>query len=276
MKKTLALILAMLLLISLVACGSNQNSNDDDDDRDDKPSQQNPSQSEEIQPTPEEMFEWEYTDEGVKITRYKGSDIHVVIPDVIDNKKVVSVGNTFAGNVTMETLVLPKYITDLDVGNVNLEGCDALKRLEGPGIEAYGAYLQSNSLEELVLPSIGFLDFQYFLECKALRYIEIPNVSYINICYYSGGVYFYQLDALEELVLPEKMYIGKYYDDWSGDLRSVFLCDAEYVNRASGFDNADQLKFEEITESNAVNIYSEIVSGDKITVNGKVYTLTLN
>ena len=53
-------------------------------------------------------FEWDTYDNGVDITKYKGKDSSVVIPEKIDGKPVVSIGyGAFRGCSGLRRITLP-------------------------------------------------------------------------------------------------------------------------------------------------------------------------
>lgn len=115
MKKFFVLILSLLLALSSFAgCGNNQ--------KPDIPSNNDtPSNVE----TPKELFEFEAGDDGMIVTKYLGSDKKVVIPAIVDNKKVVSINdNVFSGNVVIEEIVIPEYVTEVDFND--FKDCDKL------------------------------------------------------------------------------------------------------------------------------------------------------
>lgn len=82
--------------------------------------------------TPINQFEFEAGEGGYTVTKYLGSDKRVVIPSVVDNKKVVDLNaNVFGGNIVLEEITLSEYMTILDLGD--FLGCDNLKVVTYPG-----------------------------------------------------------------------------------------------------------------------------------------------
>ncbi|MBR7005314.1 MAG: leucine-rich repeat domain-containing protein [Candidatus Methanomethylophilaceae archaeon] len=94
----------------------------------------------------DEVTGFEYEDyttvgiDGVKITKYTGSDKDVVIPDFIDGKKVLAIGdNAFKNNKDITSVTFGKYVRT--VGFKAFAGCSALKSVEfNDDLQVIGAY----------------------------------------------------------------------------------------------------------------------------------------
>jgi hypothetical protein len=90
------------------------------------------------------VFEYEdYTTvgiKGVKITGYTGTDKNVVIPDFIDGKKVLAIGDkAFYGNKDISSVTFGKYVRT--VGLKAFAGCSALRSVEfNDDLQVIGAY----------------------------------------------------------------------------------------------------------------------------------------
>lgn len=97
---------------------------------------------------------WTYTllDEEIEILRYNGNEISIIVPDVIEGKKVVSLDSTFDGFYELKRAVIPEGITTIT-----------------------GAFFGCETLEQVVLPKT-LVDMTYaFNCCYSLKEIEIPD-----------------------------------------------------------------------------------------------------
>ena len=119
-----------------------------------------------------------YTDNIVEITKYLGNDINLVIPEKINGKDVVSIGNrAFDGCIELVNVTIP--------GNVNYIGieafnrCSNLKAIKIPDSLIYigsSAFYGCSSLTEITLPkNITEISNRVFQFCTSLTNIEIPN-----------------------------------------------------------------------------------------------------
>lgn len=70
-------------------------------------------------------FEYRAESKGLYITKYKGSDKNVVIPDTIDGKTVIGIAEKAFNGSSVERVVLTKNITNVDSGAFT--NCRALK-----------------------------------------------------------------------------------------------------------------------------------------------------
>lgn len=266
MKKLFVFFLALGMLLGLCACGETAQTGGDSD-----PAQETVDLDD---------LEWENTDEGIEITNYKGNAKRVVIPDTIENKKVVSIGEAFCGNVTVETLVLSKNIEKLD--GDSLANCDGLKRLEAPGVTRFvGDELDLDSLEELVLPALKKLELNDIEDCERLRYLEVPAVEYIRAYRSSNKDMLLWPDSLEEVVIPEGMWAktGENYYDWDDEDPGYPMVAALMIPSELDYEDVDpdDLRYghayTEITAEYADSLYCYFFQADFITVNGELYQL---
>ncbi len=100
---------------------------------------------------------------GIKITKYYGSDSSIVIPDMIDGKYVVSIGSGAFKNQSVETLVMGRHVIKVESGA--FVGCDKLETIYYPdGIY----YITNNSFDEASYTSLKHL---YVNATLAPRYV---------------------------------------------------------------------------------------------------------
>lgn len=202
MKKLFLLLLVGSLSVSLFACSKTENSANhqlssqdnaetslpqplsSQDDTEDNLSDVSSTQP---QPDVADLYEWQNVNGGIEITSYKGNDKTVVVPDIIDNKKVVSISNTFEGNVVIESITIPKYVTKVD-----LTECDSLKKVIWCTEETVNSkngpekVFFPKGLEELVMPNVDYFSFRFIEDSGAN--LKTLDVSYCNrITCYTGN-----------------------------------------------------------------------------------------
>ena len=110
MKKILAIVLAIIMTLSFAACGNGTGSGNTASE------------------TPAKYFEYEEVSGGLKITKYLGDSDVVVVPSVIDNKKVINIDvNVFSGNVALKEVTIPDTITRILFSH--FKNCDSLQKI---------------------------------------------------------------------------------------------------------------------------------------------------
>lgn len=121
---------------------------------------------------------------GVEITGYNGSERILSIPDTLDGKKVVRIGNSaFEKNSSISSVSIPSGVTE--IGSYAFKSCRNLKSVTLPRsvsvIESY-AFDGCSSLTNVSLPrTISEISSYTFRGCSALANIVIPNsVQYID------------------------------------------------------------------------------------------------
>ena len=130
----------------------------------------------------ETFGDFEYTIDSenntVEITKYKGSETEVTIPDTIEGKKVTSIEyKAFYGCRSLTSINIPEGVTS--IGDWVFFGCSSITSINIPeGVTSIGvqAFYGCSSLTSINIPegatSIG--DYA-FSECRSLRSINIPN-----------------------------------------------------------------------------------------------------
>lgn len=131
--------------------------------------------------TPADEFRYERVRSGLVITKYTGSSVEVVVPEIINGVRVQSIGaEAFAWNPRIEHVVLPYSVQFISlrafIGCENLRKVDWPDELQGIGLEA-------------------------FMDCVSLESVRLPpSALYISQSAFAGCT------ALEEVVLPEGLY----------------------------------------------------------------------
>ncbi len=208
MKRVLALLLALLMVFSFVACGEKTPADMTEDT--------------EIEETAEEFFEYESTgDDSVKVTKYTGSDKKVGIPKTLGGYPVKLIGrwafarcasleavaipegvtwifeNAFMECPALKTVTIPSSVAGIDASA--FEGCTALKSVTISGDVKRSAFKGCTSLESVTVRE-GATDLgdSAFRGCSALKSVTIP-ASVTRI----GRGTFEECTALQSITIPE-------------------------------------------------------------------------
>ncbi len=214
MKKIIALFLAMFCLTAtFTGCGSSENS-------------KSPNNSEEkpSEPSPVKDFEFEASENGLTVTKYLGSAKQVVIPSIVDNKKVVDLkSDVFGGNVVVEEIVLSDYMTKLYIDC--FKGCDNLKTLTCSGFVEYDSYYvldadtYPDNLTTIIFPSVQSIDVNVLQTIKNTSNVntficnyatEIKTIDFHSKKNYKGEYNIVLPDALVDELKSKPAYCYKY------------------------------------------------------------------
>ena len=144
-KRFIASILSILLVLTFVGCGGGQSANSPKD------------------------FEYEEVSGGLKITKYVGKSKEVVIPSVIDSKKVILLdGTAFSGNVMLKEITLPDTFTTVSFGY--FKNCESLEKIVCTG----NVSMVKGTSVLSTLPSFKSLEF-YSIEEATLSF-DLPEI----------------------------------------------------------------------------------------------------
>lgn len=114
----------------------------------------------------------------VTITGYKGNDVEVVIPEIIDGKNVTRIGSrAFASCGSLTGVKMPTSITNIGLGA--FQSCKNLTKIEIPAsvttIESY-AFSGCSSLTRIEIPAgVKSIEDYCFAICSNLENIKIPD-----------------------------------------------------------------------------------------------------
>lgn len=186
---------------------------------------------------PHSSFKYELTDdlEGVRITEYHGDDIHIRIPEKIEEMPVRELGSSlFRYEGKIETVVIPDTVQSIGTGL--FESCSRLKNVRlSTAITDIPRYTFSEckSLESFVIPThITNIEEQAFSN-SGLKSINIPDmVTFLSAKEYSSstkktevsGNIFFGCKNLETVRLPASMTaIGRSMFSGCESLRSITL-----------------------------------------------------
>ncbi len=172
-EKTIFILIMLVLLLSSSGCLSNE--------------------------TPSSDFEYTKVSGGMEITKYTENSKNVVVPSVIDEQRVVSVGEAFSGNTALESITLSENITSLE--GKSFWGCDALKSLYAPGAVETST-LSLNSIEVLSIPKAETVCLYQLKSAHKLREPNISVARHILAYSYSSNSYC-EPPALEKVSISE-------------------------------------------------------------------------
>lgn len=118
----------------------------------------------------------EIEDGGVCVTGYFGDEVHVVVPDTMNQRPVTVIfDDLFRNHPEIESVTFPKTVTD--IGSFVFDGCSNLKKVELPESLRYiwqCAFVRCG-LEEIVIPSkITSIPPETFKDCKNLKKVVLP------------------------------------------------------------------------------------------------------
>lgn len=144
--------------------------------------------------TEDDFFYCITNDATAIICNYSGTDVAVIVPDMIENAIVTETANTFFNRTDIESVTLPDTLTKIgkrtfygcsglvnvdipdtvvDIGNYAFYNCRGLTDITIPeGVEILGSYAFSgcSSLSSIVIPeSVKTIRNSVFSNCKALE-----------------------------------------------------------------------------------------------------------
>ena len=139
-------------------------------------------------------FEYKEEEDGsITITRYRGTDRHVVIPGEIEEKPVTKIGwYAFAGNASMVSVKIPESVTVISTSA--FEECSSLSEVSLPqGLQSMesAVFNKCVRLSTVTLPEqLTRISSMAFAHCILLKHIYIPkNVTKIDdSAFYCSGL----------------------------------------------------------------------------------------
>lgn len=203
-----ALVLVLSVALAFSGCVSSQPSGSggngtQNQSKEPASNSENGTQNQNKEPASEEEFLWTAGEGGIIILEYIGDDTEVIVPEIINNKKVVSIGNTFDGNVVITSLSLPSGVKEF-----KLSGCDSLKILTLNAEEINGGDIEFSDmpvLEELNLVNAKEI---YAISHLVAKKLYAPVVTVIDNREKDAGFKYADpewSEHLEEVVLPDNL-----------------------------------------------------------------------
>ncbi len=134
------------------------------------------------------LFDYEINDsDQIVITGYNGNSNYINIPEEIDGKKVVTIGNSAFGYRDVISVSIPNTVTEIE--SWAFANCPNLRTVKfSNALSKIGAcaFYECFALNNVVLPSsLKEIGSGSFGNCISIRSINIPK----NLSTYSGGVF---------------------------------------------------------------------------------------
>ena len=160
------------------------------------------------------------SDGTIEIIRYVGTDNKVVIPNTIDGRKVISIGDfAFSSSDKIDSIVIPDGVRK--IGRYSLASLTSLTSVIIPeSVQTIGdrAFYNCTKLSSIVIPDgVTSIEEYAFNQCKALESITISN-SVTSI----GEMAFGNCWKLKNVRIPKSVtnigghafgFHGEYYDE---------------------------------------------------------------
>lgn len=197
LRKWIALVLVLLCVLGMAACGSNEANNTEENQT--SVSNQKPKKDKSGKYIVDaEYLEWENVTGGVAITSYSGTSAIIELPETINEKKVVEIqGGAFQGNV-VRSVTLPDTV--VTVGDNAFYCVTSLEEVFfGTGVKDLGdaAFEGCTSLKMVALnEGLKTIGSTAFYSTTSLSYIQIPD-TVVSI-----GTDAFILSGLKEITIP--------------------------------------------------------------------------
>ncbi len=199
----------------------------------------------ENQPNPAEDFKVEISDEGIKLIEYIGKSDIVVVPELIDEKAVVSVAKNAFSDKNVRAVSIPRTVKNIEKSA--FENCDTLVTLRVPfvgdgGENSFAGYIFGGSrpdentvklpasLEMLIIDGdVEKIDDNSFAGCKNLEAIILPD----SVCEI-GELAFYECFDLVYISFGSGVEkLGEYSFAYCQSLYAVDCMGAEEIGKGT-------------------------------------------
>lgn len=178
-----------------------------------------------VDAAPATHFEYDSTEDGIRLTAYTGEGGAVILPDTIEGKPITTLGEgLFKDSETITALSIPESVTH--IGKDLLTGCRTIKVLRTPQLgatrapedgflayffgadtyEAMGFKVPSSLDTVILLDTVTTIAKGAFLDCSRLRMVLLPDtVTEIQ------SFAFFECAQLHFLPLPQSLQtVGDY------------------------------------------------------------------
>lgn len=163
-------------------------------------------------PSPVEDFSYEFKDGEVTITGYTGTDLEIVIPEIIDERPVTVIGEKAFSEYDMTSIVLSDTVTSIEKSA--FDDCENLKEVNlGKGLKniSENAFYNCKLLEKIDIPdSVTDIRSYAFCGCENLKEVNLGK----ELKSIATGA-FINCDSLKSIHIPEnvtdmyEVYFGK-------------------------------------------------------------------
>lgn len=189
-----------------------------------------------------QLFEYAAYEQGLQITRYRGSDAIVTIPAALNGRKILAIGiNAFKDNTGLKKVSIPEGIQVID--DFAFSGCRMLETISLPNSLlrlGYESFRDCCSLSEIIIPyHVEKIGDYCFYKCHNLSNIVLLSSSALRIEFAA----FSECHALENLILPETtVFIGPYAFNNCINMGSIIIPKNVQQIGLSAFYNCASLK----------------------------------
>ncbi|MBR2130959.1 MAG: leucine-rich repeat domain-containing protein [Oscillospiraceae bacterium] len=126
---------------------------------------------------PNATFSFVEYGEGILIEGYSGDPTTLEVPEKIDGKKVVAIGESaFLNQPKLKKIVLPETVTE--IGATAFADCKVLSHVEAPGVVTVGeaAFQNCENLKTILLSSaLVMIDDRAFHSCGKLESLTVSS-----------------------------------------------------------------------------------------------------
>lgn len=259
MKSRKLIILLLAVTLSIMGCAGGTNSSKETSTEFNKDEAKIDS---EIEETPITDFEYEYDaeTEGIKITKYVGNSINVIIPNEIEEQAVTYIGKDAFKESGIKTVVIPDSVKE--IGENAFRGCKGLTEIELPKNLSYiGTSAFSESCLKEIYVDAKKIGNTAFWNCESLTKVTIgDNVTEIGTSIFNGCNELMEVsigNGLKEI--PEKAFyeclslkkiefgnsietVGKYSFSNCSGLEEVIIPDNVVDIQSRAFEQCSSLK----------------------------------
>ena len=240
-------------------------------------------------PTFNETWRYANVEGGIELTLYTGTDTEIIIPEKVDGKNVVKIGDllfgqdnttitsvdmskatklktigygAFSGCSSLTSITIPNSVTS--IGNSAFNNCSSLTNITIPnGVTSIGNYAFNNcsSLTNITIPNgVTSIGEGAFNSCSALTSITIPN-SVTSI----GEEAFSRCSSLNNITIPNSVTsIGEEAFSRCSSLTNITIPNSVTSIGISAFNNCN---IESINGSPHNGLfYSDGLNGTKDTI----------
>ncbi len=151
-----------------------------------------------------ELYEcYEMNDGNVAVYKYKGDQINLTIPNIIDSKNVSRIcSKTFYHNTNLVNLIIPNNITEIE--DYAFSGCTRLKKItfqEGLKFIGNFAFYDCSSLTDIIIPN----SITEIGDCAFRGCIRIKKITLQEGLKLIGNFAFYDCSSLSNLIFPKSL-----------------------------------------------------------------------
>lgn len=145
---------------------------------------------------------WTYVliEDGVQLIRYNGCELDIVVPSIVDDRKVISLDSTFDGFYELKSVEIPDGVESIEG---ICYGCESLERVKLPeGLKniCY-AFSCCFSLKSISIPN-SVEDFSYAFQGTAIESFEFPQGAVDISCVFSDS------KCLKKVKIPKTVTIS--------------------------------------------------------------------